>query len=213
MLGASSGGRTTARCCCAGAHRRRRALLRRRPRPPQRRAAVVDGRGRHDGVSGGSVPGPQGGRNLPLLPFGDRAAIFQAFASRTFKCSVDDGADCGVADTFVAADLAIEYDSDAHVRARLYAGAMILLMAARRARLLERDVLAQQEGPLRACGGRAVGTSPGSSSSIPTKTSARDDAIYRSASSLSRSPEEVVESTSSREGRPSRLTRGPPTRK
>jgi hypothetical protein len=52
------------------------------------------------------------------------ATVFQAFISRTFECSTD-GADCDVADTFVAADLAIEYDSDAHVNARIYAGFMV----------------------------------------------------------------------------------------
>ena len=52
------------------------------------------------------------------------ATVFQAFISRTFECSTD-GADCDVADTFVAADLAIEFDSDAHFYARIYAGFMI----------------------------------------------------------------------------------------
>ena len=126
------------------------------------------------------------------------ATIFQAFASRTFKCSVDDGADCGVADTFVAADLAIEYDSDAHVRARLYAGAMILLwplgvpaylsvMFWRNKKGLSALAVAEQRYESRVL---LVDTNEDERRS--------SDAIYRSASSLSRSPEEVVESTSSR---------------
>ena len=52
------------------------------------------------------------------------ATVFQAFISRTFECSTD-GTDCDVADTFVAADLAIEFDSDAHFYARIYAGFMV----------------------------------------------------------------------------------------